>query len=259
MKKPNWDPREFDKIQLPEVIRSFLVRDNIIRVGAPVRCLDMPIRLANCSTSLTLPHSIRTMKGFEWIRSICYEAWDYERCINEDADDHYVYLTIDQKPVLPSYTQRRAGWHSDMFVEGPNGGQIDITPENANFLHAYEGEIDHTYILTDCLPTEFAKIPFPLTDWGNCGHLGNAWNAIGHAAEKGGLIQKYGLGQLLKLTPYVVHRSPINIHPATAERTFIKIAISRKKFNREGNTKNPDLDYDWEMVPRSTERNHPWK
>lgn len=55
------------------------------------------------------------------------------------------------------------------------------------------------------------------------------------------------------LTPTVVHDVPKIKSPGF--RTFIKVSISDKKFNLEGNSHNYSLDYNWKMYSRSETRN----
>lgn len=64
---------------------------------------------------------------------------------------------------------------------------------------------------------------------------------------------------LLCIDPYDVHRAAFNPLDHPIERTFVKIAFSDHRYNREGNTPNPLLPVDWPMVPRDPGRRaHRW-
>lgn len=248
MKKPLWDPYEFERIHEPTMIGNFSFLRDVIEENQ-IRVLDMPIKFPN--SYLELPKEVVVFKP------IIEAAVTHERRVNDDFDSHYVYITIDQRPVGPGATQRREGWHSDMFFQDRSGGQIDVLAENAAFLKQKTCRIDHTYIMASRLTTEFAKIAFPLEE-SNCDAIEHAWDIIGRAAQLSGLTYSFKPFDLLTLTPYVVHASPTNKRDTEIDRTFVKISISEKKFNRLGNTHNDLFDYSWEMVPRSDTRNHPW-
>jgi hypothetical protein len=60
---------------------------------------------------------------------------------------------------------------------------------------------------------------------------------------------------LLRLTPAVIHRSPVGF--AAGMRTFVKVSISSERYNLEGNSVNHLLEERWPLLPRFPERNHP--
>lgn len=249
MKKPLWDPDEFDFVQNARDLGVFKNMPESGFDGQPIRILDMPIKFPG--EPFRLPDEI----GDFW--PLVEAAWKNEKLVNSDWATHYVYITIDQRPVKPNSTQRRGGWHSDMFFQNRSGQQIDVTADNAAFLKEARCRIDNTYIWTNRLPTRFANIAFPLSN-GKCEQIEGAWDIIGDAAEKSGLAYSFAPNTLLWLTPYVVHASPVNNKDYEVNRTFVKIAISEKKFNRLGNTHNGLFKYSWRMIPRSSSRNHPW-
>ena len=68
-------------------------------------------------------------------------------------------------------------------------------------------------------------------------------------------IVTYPNKTLLKLTPANIHR--VSESKQEGFRTFVKISVSKHKYNLKGNSHNYLLDYDWDMVHRFVERNHP--
>src|SRR5690606_1180948 len=143
------------------------------------------------------------------------------------------YITIDQKLVAAGKTGRRAGAHSDAYIENNSTGeQIDITRENTKYIAKETGQVSHTYIIYDMFPTEFYNAKFPLID-STCDSSLSTFNDIAKTAP----IITYPNYTLLKLDPYVVHAASTASH--TARRTFVKISISRKQYARGGNTINP--------------------
>lgn len=144
-------------------------------------------------------------------------------------DDHfgkYIYLTAKHLYVEEDRCFNRPGWHIDGF-----------------------GTDDINYIWTDRGPTEFCEQHFELSD--DCDES-MAQMETGARPEN---ICTYGAHELLRLDNKVVHRAPMSI--SAGMRTFVKISISRDRYNLYGNAHNYLLNYDWPMVPREEKRNHP--
>lgn len=105
------------------------------------------------------------------------------------------------------------------------------------------------YIWYDCNPTEFAIQDFnniPEDDWESMQELSRQIDPT--------KIKSFPNKTLLALDEQVVHR----VGPCVRDgfRTFIKISISKHKFNLRGNSINYDLDYNWTMHDRSCRRNN---
>jgi len=66
-------------------------------------------------------------------------------------------------------------------------------------------------------------------------------------------IVVYPDNTLLLLDEAVVHR--VNPSPTAGVRTFFKLSASHHRYNLLGNSRNYDLDYDWEMFDRFGRRN----
>jgi len=145
---------------------------------------------------------------------------------NDDVHAKYMYLTAKTLWVEGSYIGNRAGWHSDGF-----------------------GTDDVNYIwYTDC-PTEFIGGEFHLST--DCDQSMIEMEKIAETSK----IITYGNKHLLRLTPEVIHRSPI-IFPSGI-RSFVKVSLSDNVYDLEGNSINHGLGVKFNLHPRKVERNHP--
>lgn len=139
---------------------------------------------------------------------------------------NYVYLSAKNlfQPANQSYN--RPGWHSDGF-----------------------GSDDINYIWSNKFPTVFNTSKF---------NLSNNDSKSMKEMEEQALPENdivYPDELLLRLDQYNIHRVANNT-PA-GMRAFVKVTFSKNRFNLLGNTHNYELDYNWEMRPRSLERNIP--
>lgn len=148
-------------------------------------------------------------------------AYDYDHCA-----ESYIYLTAKTLFVQPGCIGNRPGWHSDGF-----------------------GTSDINYIWHDRAPTEFFSDAFHLPD--DCADA----MAIMAQRAAGQPIVTYPDKCLLRLDPSVIHRCPVNFEPGM--RTFVKVSLSKDRYNLVGNSVNHGLRERWEMLPRTAERNHP--
>lgn len=140
---------------------------------------------------------------------------------------NYVYLTAKRLFVGPNCLGNRPGWHTDGF-----------------------GTDDINYIWSDTLPTEFCvNQHFDLSDDHDLSLVQMAQQA---RPEN---IKTYEPGSLLKLDSSVVHRCAVPV--SDGYRTFVKISVSRERYNLIGNAHNYLFDYDWPMCQRQATRNHP--
>lgn len=163
-------------------------------------------------------------KNLQWTSHLVFAAID--DC--EIADRfHYVYLTVKHLYVTPSNMGNRPGWHSDGF-----------------------GTDDINYIWCDKYPTEFCIQEFNITE--------DCETSLKEMEEQARVlnVKTYGENTLLRLDKYNIHRTPVI---GEGYRTFVKISISKNRYNLKGNAHNYLFDYDWDMVVRSDIRNHPSK
>lgn len=136
----------------------------------------------------------------------------------------YIYLTV--KRLYGS--GNREGWHCDGF-----------------------GTDDINYIWYDCHPTEFyagdlMKLPK---------HHRNSILKMSEVLYKTNKLVEYPCKTLIRMNQSSIHR--VNPEVFTGLRTFVKISFSDSKYNLKGNAHNYSLDYNWEMVERGADRNHP--
>lgn len=143
------------------------------------------------------------------------------------AVESYIYLTAKTLWATPSNPGNRPGWHSDGF-----------------------GTDDVNFIWYDRAPTEFYSDSFELPE--NCA------DAIAIMTERaeGAALVTYPERHLLRLTPSCIHRVAAEFDPGM--RTFLKISVSKDRYNLVGNARNHGLrETHWPLLPRLGERNHP--
>lgn len=239
-KRKLWDIEEFNKTNLPKILEG---RVNKIKFSKNnnIRVLDLPIHIPG--QGWKIPENLSQFNHVVEIMRKHEEKYGME--------DHYVYITVDQKVVSQGETGRRAGAHSDAYIERENV-QVDVIAENHDIIEKETDEVSHTYVVSDVFPTEFFEEKFPLKQV-DCEGSMKTFNEIVESAKP----ITYPDYTILKLDPYVIHRSAIA--DMTKMRTFVKVSFSKKKYSRKGNTVNPEFDYNWEIKGRSKhERNHPW-
>lgn len=164
----------------------------------------------------------------------------------DHLDDPYVYVTARRGFATPGNPLNRPGWHCDDF-----------------------GGTDLNYIWSDRYPTRFLR--------SNIGNLAidpdddersmkdmaaeahSAWVEMQMqraADERRAVIEDGPVGHLLRLSPYVIHDTPIIPAPG-GMRSFFKISVSTHRYNLLGNSHNHLLAYDWKMYDRAEVRNQP--
>ena len=242
LKRKLWDINEFNKVNLPDVVGT--INQYPFSVFNGTRILDMPVFMPD--QGWRIPSNI-----INFLEPVVMAA-NFEHRYGRFEEEHYVYVTIDQKVVKAGKTARRSGAHSDAYIES-KGAQVDLTLETSDAIQEQAGEVSHTYILYDCVPTEFFDVAFPLVDTSHDGSL-KTFDEIANSVQ----AVTYPAYTMLKLDPFVVHRCAINT--AEQPRTFMKVSFSKKKYARIGNTINPLFNYNWEMTMRSPDkRNDPWR
>lgn len=142
--------------------------------------------------------------------------------------ESYVYLTAKRLYQSDNNKFNREGWHSDGFLTN-----------------------DINYIWSDKFPTTFNKSKFNLTKDDKLSIL-----EMQQQAQKINDVF-YNENELLRLNQYNIHRVSNIDEPAI--RTFLKISISKDKYDLKGNSHNYLLDYKWQMRERNNYRNIPQK
>jgi len=138
----------------------------------------------------------------------------------------YVYLTAKHLYQMPNCSFNRMGWHSDGFLTD-----------------------DINYVWCDKYPTIFNKTYFSL----QLDDLLSMEEMEKQAIRSNDVTYKEN--QLLRLNQFNIHK----VAPITkgGMRTFLKVSISKDKYDLLGNSHNYLLNYDWQMKERKQERNIP--
>lgn len=145
---------------------------------------------------------------------------------HSDIFDKYIYLSFETNYIVKKSTQKRPGWHCDGFLTN-----------------------DINYIWYSNTPTIFNTTEFNITEEHNV-----SMEQFEKQVNSNNNVT-YPEKTLLRLDSYCVHKAaPMD---EDLVRTFIKISISKDKYNLKGNTHNPLLDYKWKMYDREKVRNHP--
>jgi hypothetical protein len=146
-------------------------------------------------------------------------------------DEAYVYLTTDQREIKAGDTQRTGGWH----VDGLQGTR-----------YQKKLPVCYQFIVADREPTEFAVQPFDM-DHVDCA-TDNFFTVLSDQVQVASISRPPAMS-LVMMNAYSVHRSPAVL--AAGPRTLVRIEISRKRADRQGNTRNPFLpDQHWDWQPR---------
>lgn len=142
-----------------------------------------------------------------------------------DPHTDFIYVSVKHLFVTPNNMGNRPGWHSDGF-----------------------GSDDVNYIWSDKFPTQFCLQEFTLTE----DHVESLKELNRQALDKN--IVDYGENSFVRIDRWNIHRPPVD---GTGFRTFLKFSVSKNRYNLQGNSHNYLMDYDWKMIPRAAERNHP--
>lgn len=164
-------------------------------------------------------HTYRIPPNLSWIRALLGE-------VEVDKDD-YVYVTVKNLYEQKGSYGNRSGWHSDGFKTD-----------------------DISYIWAGSSPTEFAFKRF--YDISDC-HTRSMEQF--EEQMRGGGYCSFIPKLLLKLDQAVIHRTPLILEEGF--RQFIKISVSKNKYDLKGNSHNYGFNYNWGLTPRDIARNCP--
>lgn len=139
----------------------------------------------------------------------------------------YVYISC-KSMFVNKHSRGRPGWHLDGF-----------------------GTDDINYIWSDNFPTEFCVQEFDIED----DHVMSRIGLEQQAKEEN--IITYPDKTFAEMDANVVHR--VSTDEREGFRTFIKITVSKHIFNLAGNAHNHLFGYEWDMIPRTLDRNRPAK
>lgn len=227
----HWNVDFFD--QKNEPVKIGVVEDpNLFtskRNGVGLRFLDMPIYMPN--------QGWRIPPELEQFKEVILKSVNFERIANPNFEkDSYVYITVDQGEVEPHKAQRRTGWHGDSYLK------IDTRHRKVDVA------CDHVYVVANNCPTPFLPGPFPFKEV----DPENIDAVLAHFANiaKDQIPNYYPNYSILRLDPYCIHNVGFNNTDQSIFRTFVKISVSKSKYCKLGNARNPLFTYDWPMVPR---------
>jgi hypothetical protein len=231
----SWDIREFLRPRRPASL-GVLDADELVtftRPGAP-RVLDMPIKFPD-DPQYRLPRALAQFAPT--IQRIV----DVEHRINPHHADYHAYLTIDQGVVEPAQLHREAPCHVDGF-QGARWHPRCHT--------------NHSYTVSDVLPTAYYVQPFDLTALDETKH-DFFWEMNAQVADTDEAHRwQPAPAELTVMDCYCVHRG-VEATERTP-RTWLRLSFEerRRVFDRLGNAHNPLFDYAWQMVERDIEQLH---
>lgn len=193
-------------------------------------CIPASDRPSYSGTEMGLPERL----GFLWpsIRVAMHDA----RLTAPHLQDPYVYVTARRGYATPGNPLNRPGWHCDDF-----------------------GGTDLNYIWCDEFPTRVLRsedpLPIPPDDAQSMYDMKNFAELAEMSAVERIWIDEAPTDRLMRLTPYVIHNTPIIT--LGGMRSFFKISISTHRYNLIGNSHNYEINYDWPMHSRESLRNQP--
>lgn len=144
---------------------------------------------------------------------------EYEAFINQWHNDCFCHLTFDYSDIEPGTYHRFPGFHGD-GIQGTK-----LTPKV---------NVEHSYILTTAIPTEFCLQPFFLSHLDEAKH--NFFLEFDKQAKEENV---YGTipNHLYLIDPYMVHRTPKI--KKKCRRLFMRITYAFSELEHPKNTINP--------------------
>lgn len=208
--RPVWEYKKFEmenNEQLPIKIGSLSYFDSMPPFNWH---LEDTLIHSKCSGWI-IPDLISKYFGHTIATIVEYEK-KYER-----SDEQFCYLSIHQDMILPGQSQpnQNVKFHADGFA--------------VNYIEAiYDGhDIDHTYIVNDGFSDEFIKGPFPISKAKGV-KVSDVMNVIEQQSETR-KIHRFPLLSILKLTPFTIHRTPINKSDKPVYRTMLKVHFTKRE------------------------------
>lgn len=187
--------------------------------------LYLPVVLPESVQGIVLPRRLRFLHDV-----VTAAMLDAAIRLGRDLNDDHIYVTARRGHATPDNPLNRPGWHCDGF-----------------------GTDDVNYVWWDRWPTRFAVGEF--TDISSDHHESmRQFDAQAPALEPVTPLPQDRT--LYRLDPFCVHTTPA-IPPEGGMRSFVKVSISRHRYNLVGNSHNHGLDYRWQMFPRDVARNDP--
>lgn len=194
---------------------------------------------------------IRLPERLEFLRPLVKAAIRDAAHSVHHLDDPYVYVTARRGYATPGNPINRPGWHCDDWG-GTDLNYIWSDRYGTRLLRAATAlavSDDDVESMRDM--TAHAALAEALTlRW----HSARQFN--GNAPRPKVWLDHAEPNQLLRLTPYVIHDTPLIPEPG-GMRSFLKISVSSHRYDLVGNSHNHLFDYDWPMRDRQALRNQP--
>jgi hypothetical protein len=230
-----WDLGEFMRPRRP-VSLGLLAPDELTTFATPdtTRILDMPIKMPDCD-------EYRIPRALAQFGPTLQRIVDFEHAVNPHHADYHAYLTVDQRWVEPGTLHREAPCHVDGF-QGARWSPKCRT--------------NHTYTVSDVLPTAYYVQPFDFTGLDERLH-DYFWEMNAQVADTDEAHRWQPRdGEITIMDCYCVHRGVENHGPTRVLRTWMRLSYEERRriFDRLGNAHNPLFDYAWEMVERDIEQ-----
>lgn len=181
-----------------------------------VNVLRCPIKVSG-NRKIILPNELLFLK--EYIEFCCI----YETCFNERFDDMYIHMTVDYKEFKSGETHRVPGWHVDGF-------------QGCKFPEKHE--IEHSYLWTSDLGTEFCVQPFFVDKIDDSKYL--IFDEFGKQARESN-IYKCLSNNVYIFDPYMVHRSPVATNDT--HRLLVRLTFEYQKLLDPNDTQNPKIQF----------------
>lgn len=193
------------------------------------RTLDLPIKFPGSAG--------RIPADFDQLQPLIQRVFNIEARLNPSCyDEYYCYLTVDQGTVQPGSLQREAPCHVDGFQGARWQPKV---------------RVNHTYTVTDCLPTVYYEQPFDFSALDEARH-NFFWEMNRQvAATNSAHAWRPEPYELTLMDGYTVHRG--DVAETALFRTWVRLSFEVRIFDRLGNAHNPLFRYNWEMVPRDIE------
>lgn len=157
----------------------------------------------------------------------------YEKQENINFDEYYAYLTIDQRVMEKNTSLRSPRWHID--------GLHVMKDSNHRLSRVY------TLVVTDSKTniTEYVEQAFPQLVNFDLNKY-DFFQALEYLVKPENIRQAKS-NTLYYMDGYTVHRSPKAKTDNVGKRTFLRVQLTPKLFNRKGNSVNPYFKDDVEF------------
>jgi len=226
-----WDLERFKEPARPTQIADLTVEERrqfSSKSEAP-DVLDMPIKFPGIA-------EYRIPGVYAQLLPAIRRIAAFEAAVNPQYLDYWCYMTLRRGPVEPGTAHHEAPCHVDGF-------------QGARWRPKLR--INHTYTLTDSLPTTYHLQPFDFAGLDEAKH-DFFWEMNFQVAQAKSAFAWTGEPYVIELMDaYCVHRGTES--ETAAYRTWLRLSFEVRKFDRLGNAHNPLFDYDWKMVPRDIE------